>query len=45
LSNNFESPNPFVFDEPDAAEIFVLDESDEEGFNVDGITFFASKKS
>jgi len=44
LSNNFESPNPFVFDEPDAAEIFVLDESDEEGFNVDGITFFASKK-
>ena len=44
LSNNFESPDPFAFDEPEADESFVLDESDEEGFNVDGITFFAFKK-
>ena len=44
LSNNFESPNPFAFDEPDTDETFVLDKSDDEGFNVDGITFFASKK-
>ena len=44
LSNNFESPNPFAFDGPDAAETFVLDESDEEGFNVDGVVFFESKK-
>ena len=44
LSNNFESPNPFAFDGPEADETFVLDELDEEGFNVDGITFFASKK-
>ena len=44
LSNNFESPDPFAFDEPEADETFVLDESDEEGFNVDGIVFFESKK-
>ena len=44
LSNNFEASNPFAFDGPEADETFVLDESDEEGFNVDGIVFFASKK-
>lgn len=44
LSNNFESPNPFAFDGSDVAETFVLDESDEEGFNVDGVVFFESKK-
>ena len=38
------SPNPFAFDEPDASETFVLDESDEEGFNKDGIVFFTFKK-
>ena len=45
-SNNIESPNPFVFDEPepDTDQTFVLDKSDDEGFNVDGIIFFASKK-
>ena len=43
-SNNIESPNPFVFDEPDTDETFVLGTSDDQGFNVDGITFFASKK-
>jgi len=43
LSNNFESPNPFAFDGPEADETFVLDQS-EEGFNVDGIVFFESKK-
>ena len=42
--SNFESPNPFAFDGPEADETFVLDESDEEGFNVDGIVFFASNK-
>lgn len=41
---NAEPHNPFAFDEPDADQTFVLDESDEEGFNVDGIIFFASKK-
>ena len=44
FSSNAETHNPFAFDEPDATETFVLDESDNEGFNVDGITFFASKK-
>ncbi len=43
-SNNIESPNPFVFDEPDTDQSFVLDDSEEEGFNVDGITFFVDKK-
>ena len=43
-SNNIESLNPFVFDEPDTDQTFVLDDSEEEGFNVDGITFFAAKK-
>ena len=42
--SNFESPSPFAFDGPEADETFVLDESDEEGFNVDGIVFFASNK-
>lgn len=42
--SNIESPNPFVFDEPDTDQTFVLDDSEEEGFNVDGITFFAAKK-
>ena len=42
--SNFESPNPFAYDVPEADETFVLDESDEEGFNVDGIVFFESKK-
>ena len=42
--SNAESYNPFVFDEPDIDETFVLDKSDDEGFNVDGIIFFASKK-
>jgi|LakMenEpi03Aug12_release.lakeMendotaPanAssembly.Ray.scaffolds.fasta_scaffold209670_4 hypothetical protein len=44
FSSNAESHNPFAFDEPDADESFVFDYSDEEGFNVDGITFFTSKK-
>ena len=44
FSSNAEPYNPFVFDEPDTDQIFVLDKSDDEGFNVDGITFFASKK-
>lgn len=44
LSNNFESPNPFAFDGPEAEETFVLDQSGEEGFNVNGIAFFESKK-
>ena len=43
-SNNIESLNPFVFDEPDTDQTFVLDDSEEEGFNVDGIVFFESKK-
>lgn len=42
--SNAESCNPFVFDEPDTDETFVLGTSDDQGFNVDGITFFASKK-
>ena len=42
--NNIESPNPFVFDEPDTDQTCVFDKSDDEGFNVDGIIFFASKK-
>lgn len=42
--NNIESSNPFVFDEPDTDQTFVFDKSDDEGFNVDGIIFFASKK-
>ena len=42
--SNAESHNPFAFDEPDADESFVLDKSDDLGFNVDGIIFFASKK-
>ena len=42
--SNAESYNPFVFDEPDTDETFVLGKSDDEGFNVDGITFIASKK-
>jgi len=44
FSSNAESHNPFAFDETDSDESFVLDDSDEEGFNVDGIIFFASKK-
>ena len=44
MSSNAESHKPFAFDEPDADESFVLDDSEEEGFNVDGIVFFESKK-
>ena len=45
-SNNIESPNPFVFDEPepDTDQTFVLDKSDDEGFNVDGVIFLRPKK-
>ena len=42
--SNAEPHNPFAFDEPDSDESFVFDDSDEEGFNVDGIIFFVSKK-
>lgn len=44
LSNNIESANPFAFAEPEVDETFLLDESDGDGFNVDGMKFFESKK-
>ena len=44
FSNNVDPVNLIAFAEPEVDETFLSDESDEDGFNVDGMKFFESKK-